>query len=335
MSDNGPAEGSGNMTTKGLSLNELSDRLRPTVDALETERRSVLSATIMRAAIGAGGGALLAVILALFGLSLLIPIILLLGGAIIGFVLAMGRVKAFKDRAAETLAAPVVEAIGDVEYTRSPVNVLDAETFFSLNLVSRGNQQFYADRLSGRYRETDFMLVECKTRRRSRSRTGQRTGSTTSSKTLFVGLLVKISVPVEFGGTVFIGQDYGKLGNMLGGMVAKFSGDLKPVEFPESQFEQSYQVYSDNPETAYRLISEEFAKTMVQFVSVARGGRPRAAFANGSFLLALPWRGGFMEPVKMLQPIALTPEWLQEIVDEVTLPHQLIDILHGDGGANP
>ena len=38
-----------------------------------------------------------------------------------------------------------------------------------------------------------------------------------------------------------------------------------------------------------------------------------------------------MEPVGVWRQIEMTPEWLQEIVDEMTLPHRIIDTLHGDG----
>lgn len=311
-----------------ISLDDLERQMRPAVGRLETERRAVRQAMLTRGGAGIGGGVVLALLLWLFGVGLLIPVIVLVIGVVAGIALASWQARSFRDRAAAALAPPVAAAIGEMDYERSPFALPEVEDFFDLKVVPRGNRTRYADCLRGRYRGTDFFLVECKIVRRTQTHSQGKTRN--RSTTVFNGLLVQISVPVAFDGTVFIGRDFGNIGNWLSGLVKKI-GDMQPVTFPDSAFEQHYEVYADNEDTARRLIGKDFADAMVRIDDMAKGGRPRAAFSNGRFYLSLPWRGGFMEPVGVWRPIEMSPKWLQEIVDEMTLPHRIIDTLHGDG----
>lgn len=311
-----------------LSVDELARQLGPSVGRLETERQAVRQGMLTRAGAGVGGGVVLALLLWLFGVGLFIPIIVLVIGCVGGIALASWHVRSFRDRAASALAPPIAAAIGEMDYERSPFALPEVDEFFDLKVAPRGNQTRFADCLRGRHRGTDFFLVECKVVKRTRTHSQGKTRN--RSTTVFNGLLVRVSVPVSFDGTVFIGRDFGNFGNWLSGLVKK-TGEMQPITFPDSAFEQHYQVYADNEDTARRLIGKDFADAMVRIDDMAKGGRPRAAFSNGRFYLSLPWRGGFMEPVGLWRKIEMSPEWLQEIVDEMTLPHRIIDTLHGDG----
>ncbi|MEM8589969.1 MAG: DUF3137 domain-containing protein [Pseudomonadota bacterium] len=311
-----------------ISLDDLGRQLQPAVGRLETERQAVRKGTLTRAGAGIGGGVVLALLLWLFGVGLFIAIIIFVLGTVGSIALASWHVRSFKDRAATALAPPVAAAIGEMDYERSPFALPEVEDFFDLKVVPRGNRTQFADCLRGRHRGTDFFLVECKVVKRTRTHSQGKTRN--RSTTVFNGLLVRVSVPVSFDGTVFIGRDFGNIGNWLSGLVKKI-GDMQPVTFPDSAFEQHYEVYADNEDTARRLIGKDFADAMVRIDDMAKGGRPRAAFSNGRFYLSLPWRGGFMEPVGVWRQIEMSPEWLQEIVDEMTLPHRIIDTLHGEG----
>jgi hypothetical protein len=312
------------MTAKRISLDRLADRLQPLVDALETERKTVRNGVFKRAGISIGAGVLVALILVLFGVLFIVPLIAVAIGTVLGVALANWHARGFKNKAATALVIPIVNEVGDTEYSRKPSGVSETNQFFELNVAPRGSRVSYADCLRGRHRDTDFMLVECKVVRRSNAK---KSGS--STRTVFNGLLVQISVPVAFDGIVFIGRDFGNLGNLLSGLIKKI-GNLQPVAFPDSAFEDHYEVFADNPDTARRLIDPGFAEAMIRIDGLASGGRPRAAFSDGKFYLALPWRGGFMEPVGIYRPIVLSREWLSDMVDEITLPHRLIDTLHGD-----
>ena len=136
-------------------------------------------------------------------------------------------------------------------------------------------------------------------------------------------------MPRLFTGRTLIGSDAGRLGNKMGGWFLGMSG-LKPVTIPHEAFERLYQVYADDPEEAAKLITPDFAGTMVALAEAHRGSPLKAAFADGAFLLALPIRRNMFKAGSIFRPLDDCAEDLRRVLRDITIAHRLIDFLHGE-----
>ena len=316
------------MTTSAIKIDHagLAAALRPKVEALEAARPGVRKRALL-IVIGCllAGIAMSAFYWSLGTAAVFFAAINGAAGGLIGLGLASRVVRRFKDEGAASLLPTVCDGIGGITFERAPADLPESEILFRWRILRSGNRVEFRNCLRGVYRNTDFMVSDAQVARRKsgKGKTGKTRG--------FKGLVAAISVPVPFGSTTIIGPDGGRFGNWLNDKLIKaLSMPLERVAFPGGAFEDRYQVFGDNADDARRLVTKEFADTMLQFASAARGDRPRAGFVSGRFYLALPRRRPLIDPVTVFRPNRVSADWLEEIVRGVTTPHRLIDTLHGD-----
>lgn len=273
---------------------------------------------------------------AVIGLPLLALLIAYLGGvAILGFVFIgtilagflaarfVGQPKrGFRDALRAAVMPPVCRFFGEMQHAHGRSGTIGLSRFSQAGVVGSFNRASVDDVFTGRYREVGFAVAEAKLRRRGG-------GRNRSQSTVFRGLLVAVDVPKAFPGRILIGRDYGDIGNALAGWFKQFGG-LQRVELPHGQFESMYAAYSDNPEAARAWLTPDFLENWVAVAEAYRGSAIRAAFAGSEFLAALPHSKNLFEAGALATPLDRIEEDLHRLLWEITIPHRLIDFLHGE-----
>ena len=303
---------------------EIASHLR----GLETERRTRLSRT--RRIVWAA----LAICWAVAGLILFIgdfdnDLTLFFGavGLILGPVIAYKVYRSANKSFTSEILAVVMPAlcrfIGDLSYQRDPTAPPSPERFSDLLVVDTFMWSRLEDGFEGRHRNTEFRMVEAKLTKKDGKNAG----------IVFHGLLLVVQVPVPFSGRVILAQERGAFGNRLAELFTTRK-HFEKVVFDDPPFEGLFAVYADLPEEARRLLTANLRATLVALAAEHAGEDPDrrfgAAFDAGEFLIALPRQSELFEIGDLYRPLDELGSEMGRLLTEVTIPHRVIDQLHGD-----
>ena len=240
----------------------------------------------------------------------------------VGVVAFFGWVKAplkRYDAKVRSLVMPVVcRFLGDADYVRDAKTFDGIRHFVEVGVVGRYSRSHLEDLFTGRYRETDFAMLEATLSRKSGKR----------SRTVFRGLLFAVSVPIAVRARILIGRDHGALGNRLTAWF-KEKGGMSAVAFDDPVFEERYTVYSDDGAEARSVLTSGLRQSLVA-IAQAHDRPIRAAFEGGRFLMAMETRHPFLEPASVFRSAHEMDHGLRTLVREATIVQRLIDYLHGD-----
>ncbi len=227
-----------------------------------------------------------------------------------------GHQEAFRD----ILIGPMCKFLGGLKYDREPGDQFDHERFTSLGVIPSGSFDRCEDLFVGRHRDTGFKMIDAKVVQRNKN----------SSTTVFDGLLFEIDVPVDFEGRTLIGRDIGAVGNALKGFFKDKFGKQERVKFQDPAFEERFAVYASDPDEAYRLVSPTFCKTMLALADAHNDKTLGAGFVDGVFVLAVPVDGDLFEPGSVTRSIYDCEDDIHTFLEEITIAHRVIDILHSE-----
>ena len=255
--------------------------------------------------------------------ALLIPVILVVLFAA-AFILVSRPVVRQRTEVKDLMIEPLCRILGELQYQRKVRDrPLDPKRFEEIGVVRGHSRVKLEDYFAGRHRDTDFQMVEAKL-----------ATSGKNSSTVFKGLLFDIAVPRPFSCKILLVGDKGALVNKIGAFFKeKFSG-LEPLELGNQAFDARYEVYSDDPKGARELLTPDFLATMVALADAADRKALNAAMVEGRFLLALPRSDNLFEIGKLHRPLTHLKEDVEELVTQMTIPHRVIDFLHGDRPAS-
>ena len=218
------------------------------------------------------------------------------------------------------MIGPICELAGGLTYRRRARRAFDATPFRKLGVVGPYTAKHLEDLFTGHYRGTDFSMVEARLSQRfSRYR-----------RSVFDGLLFDIAVPQDFSCKVVLVNDKGDILNRVHAFLRKRFGDMELIAFDDAAFEKHFEVFSDDVQGAHALLTPGFLDNMTALVERSGGKALTAAFADGRFLLALPYRRDLFEIGKLHRSLDHLEDDLRNLLRQVTIPHRLIDFLHGD-----
>jgi len=250
--------------------------------------------------------------------------LILIVGAILAGVWIHRPAAKHREELKDLVIAPICGFLGELEYSRAAKGGFDTERFEEAGVVGHYTRSKLEDLFTGRHRETGFRMVEAKLRRRRHGRRRSR------STTVFKGLLFDIEVPQSFSCRILLGSDKGGLINRMEGFFRDKFGGMEATAFEHPAFEARYEVYSDDPAAARALLAPALLDSLVALCEAAGEEALRAAFVDGRFLLAVPNRKNLFEIGKLHRPLEHLEEDVRTLLAQVTLPHRVIDYLHGD-----
>ncbi|MEO3428298.1 DUF3137 domain-containing protein [Pelagibius sp. CAU 1746] len=296
--------------------------IAPHLPALEAARKGRLRTARLRAA-GAGGAVILAaVVIWLQEVPAAAIAVLILGGAAGGWW-ALGPARRHKEAVRALFIPPLLRFLGETEHHRDPGGNFDLSRVERAGITGAFNRSKLEDLFIGRHRGTDFRMVEARLRRRSGGRRKRQT-------TVFKGLLCEVGVPVAFEGVVLLVGDKGALGNWVADKIRGAFDGVEAVTLTHDAFEARFQVYSDAPEDARRLLQPGLCDTLVALADELGRDAVNCAFIEGRFLVALPQKQNLFEIGRLHRSLAHGEEDLRRLAGEFTIPQRLIDTLHGE-----
>jgi len=312
--------------TRPESFTDFFEReIQPGLAPLEEQRRDRLRASTVRAA----GSAIVAVLASLMAWLLDQPIIaavILLAGAGIGYLWARQPARQHRAALRDLVIPPLLRFLGDVDYHRQPGWHFELERFRRSGVLPAADKAKVAleDLIVGRYRDTDYRLVEARVKPKSRSK------NAAATRRLFAGLLCDISVPQDFAGRVLLVPAPGEPGEQPPQALPDGLAGLSQVNIDQPDFEKRFSVYSDSPRMARGLLQPALLESLLSIADDLKVRAMTCAFLEGRFLVALPAQENLFEIGRLRRSLELAEADLRRLAIEFTLPQRLIDNLHGD-----
>jgi hypothetical protein len=298
-------------------------QIAPKLEDLERNRGKRRSEAYRRAIISAALTVALSAVAYLLGEPLawrtfLVVAVFAVSG-LVGFIWSAKPASRHREEVRGVVVPPLSAFLGGLEYHRKPKDS-GVERFEAAGVVGSHSRRSTEDLFIGRHRDTGFQMVEARLRRRSGKRTRE----------IFRGLLLDIEVPTDFAATTLMVRDYGPLVGGLVDFVRKTFTGMERITLDHPDFESRYQAYSTDPAEARRLLARPFLDTMVSLADQAGKAALNGAFHDGRFLLALPVRRDLFEIGKLHHALDRFEDDVRALLDQFTIPHRLIDHLHGD-----
>lgn len=250
--------------------------------------------------------------------------VLVICGVCVGFGIAYPHTKlvnAYTEYLRDTVAGHFAEKFtkpeGDDRGRAVANNLAEA------GMIGNSGRRKYTNLYTGTHRDCSIVMfnMECITR--------TKTGNNQNDSSTYYWVL-EVGVPIEFGGTVQIRRDYGGLVNKV--RSAMVTG--KQVPFDHEAFEKKYEVYAEDADLAYRLISPAFCDNLLAIDdllpnSLFGATRPMSGmFRDGNFVLVI---NDFSD---VLDTDSVAPHKVENaarrLIARLNLPLQIVDYLHGD-----
>lgn len=147
------------------------------------------------------------------------------------------------------------------------------------------------DYVKGSYKGVDIELFE------SHLQKVQRSGKNTRVKTVFNGVVVNLSVHKEFKGKTIIRRDAGMLLNFMSSMGTR----LERVKLEDPQFEDIFEVYSNDQIEARYLLTTAFMERLTTLANAFHSNGLQCAFFRGDLFMMIPTKDNLFEPGSILK----------------------------------
>ena len=245
-------------------------------------------------------------------------------GALVGILWARQPSRRHRDAMRAHVVPRLCRFLGIAEYHREPGKRFDLQRIQRSGIAGAFTRAKLEDLFVGRYRDTDFRLVEARLFRKRE--TGRR-----ERRSVFSGLLCEVSVPAAFHGVVLLVGDRGRRGDWIAGIMQRNFPAAVPVALDHPAFAARYRVFADDAAEARRLLQPGLLETLLALAEEAGQNRGlNGAFVDGRFLMALPQRRNLFEIGRLDRPLEHAEADLRRLAVEFTIPQRLIDNLHGE-----
>lgn len=228
----------------------------------------------------------------------------------------------WKSALGEEVLPILCEFLGDMSYGAQQIQ---PGVFENLGVVPNYNEMTLEDPVSGTHKGLHWAMTEASLRRRTRDSKGRN-----KTTTVFRGLLFQIMVdhPAP---KIFFGKDRGSMLNWVSESWSSARKDMEKIEIDDAEFEEVYEVYTDNPEAAKNYVVDQVIWGMKQLAKEEAGGKKYigAAFHGDLFYLALPRKGDFLGLGSLFKPLNTLEEDLHQALSDLDLPRRMIDALTG------
>ncbi|WP_375568750.1 DUF3137 domain-containing protein [Ahrensia marina] len=152
-------------------------------------------------------------------------------------------------------------------------------------------------------------------------------GSGKNRINVFKGLVFQIDVPTDMPKTVFL-----KERGMLTGLAEAFSSarrGMERLEFPNANFEKTYEVYSEDVALAKEKLSPSIGEALLEIARDQLGTERYvgAAFEGHHMFIALTLKHDFLNLGRTSASLVKFDEVLHQLLADLVLPRRIIDAL--------
>ena len=306
---------------------EFARTIQPELVRLDNERRHYLRIALAIWAVAAAVSAGLLVLVWWRGSGVPALILASVMPLAVGWAASLSPAGRYRDAVRAIVMPPVCRFVGDLEYARTPRSGIEPMPLEMIGLLPAHSEVSQEDEIRGRYRGTEFSMVEMTLRRVRRS------GKKRKTTTVFHGVVLALALPQPTEARVLIEREAGVIGRSLANTSAAMRG-LALVEFADQPFEKEFRVYSDSPAEAQRLLGPLMRACLMAIAADRQRINFKAAFTRDRFFCAFT-SASLIEPGSLARPAATLAEDVQRLLREVTLPHRIVDNLHGNRASAP
>lgn len=208
----------------------------------------------------------------------------------------------------------ILDFIGDFHY--SP-KVSDKVLQYKDNGITPSfDQENSEDHIHGDYKDVSLDLFETHLQKwkgfgRSRRR-----------QTVFNGLIIDLRVSKNFIGKTLVKADRGTVGNWFSKTLPSFEN----IKLKDTQFEEVFEVYSNNQKEARCLLTTNFMERLLELIKIFDSSKIELCFENNSLFLMVPLRKPMFEPGPITEPEDFIDD-AQSLLKEIHLIFQIVDTL--------
>ena len=166
-----------------------------------------------------------------------------------------------------------------------------AKEYNATELIPRHDNEYAEDHITGTYKDVEIDLFETQLSKKERY-TNSKGETKTRQKIVFAGIIVELSMNKSFGGKTVVKKDIGTVGNWLG----KLSTSLKKVKLEDPEFENLFEVYSNDQIEARYLLTVSFMERLLELSKIFGGSSIRCCFLNEKLIIMIESLKDWFEP---------------------------------------
>lgn len=243
-------------------------------------------------------------------------------GCVLALLVYTSRGAKFENRLSD-LASPVIcDFLGDLIHFKKPKpGFHPVKLLRDLRVIPPHDNARFEDSVEGRWRNVAYRSVQASFSNTYRDSNGDR-----KTRTMFSGLLIAVQCPIEMPKIIFL-ADHGDFLNVLNKWATTGSEQLEKLELSSMACEELYEVYSDDPACAARLLGTDFGQKLNDLSRKPDGSERRvtAAFEDRWFYMAIDLDHDFMNFTSIDQPLSNFDEKIHTAFDDLMLPRTIID----------
>lgn len=243
-------------------------------------------------------------------------------GCALALLVYTSRGGKFEEQLSE-LASPIIcEFLGDLRHFKKPKpGFHPIKLLRDLRVIPQHDNARFEDSVEGKWRNVTYRSVQASFSNTYRDSNGDR-----KTRTLFSGLLIAVQCPIEMPKIIFL-ADHGNFLNVLNKWATRGSDHLKKLDLSDKECEELYEVYTDDPACAARLLGTDFGQKLNELSRKPDGTERRitAAFEGHWFYMAIDLDHDFMNFTSIDQPMSKFNEKIHAAFDDLMLPRTIID----------
>lgn len=221
------------------------------------------------------------------------------------------------------LAVPIIcDFLGDLtHFKKSKPGFHPIKLLRELRVIPPHDNASFEDSVEGKWRNVTYRSVQTSFSNTYRDSDGNR-----KTRTMFNGLLIAVQCPIEMPKIIFL-ADHGNFLNVLNKWATTGSEQLEKLDLLNTECEELYEVYTDDPTCAARLLGTDFGQKLNELSRKPDGSERRitAAFEGRWFYIAIDLDHDFMNFTSIDQPLSKFDEKIHAAFDDLMLPRTIID----------
>lgn len=298
------------------------EKIAPFLRAQEVERQ----AAARRSTFWVWIVLLIAAVLAVLALRLdpLLPIFPVAFGAGIALLIYLSRGGGVNAEVTAFIRPVICDFYDDMAFSETyPEGAFPAGTLRDLGVIPKADRSSTGPCISGDWRGVAYTLTKASFSDEYRDSDGK-----VKRNSLFGGIVVEIECLEDMPTVVFY-PDLGETLNTVMNWVTRVSRPAHRFDFPDTAVEEVFEVYTDDPQEARRLMHPEFGAKLLQFARDYQASKTyvAAAFQGRRFYLAIDLPHEFMGFDVAGQPLSDCNGKIHRAIDDLMIPRRIIDIL--------
>ncbi|MEM1276188.1 MAG: DUF3137 domain-containing protein [Pseudomonadota bacterium] len=236
---------------------------------------------------------------------------------LVASMIAVYQQTKWRNRLGEQILPILAEFLGDMTYGQ---NQIEIQEFAQRGILPDHAKADFDDAMVGAHKGLKWALAEATLATKRGSRGGQRT--------VFRGLLLKIEI---FGPAprILMLPSSGAAADWMSELFSSTRKKAHRFETGIAAFDAQIISYAEDPDEARAYIDKRFADGLLELGKSVSSKPVRAAMEGSWLYLAIPQSRNLLSLGSLWKPVQEIEEELHHVIEELTLPRRVIEILSG------